>query len=297
MEGHIIYHYLILYISYYRQISELQNQNLDRLEEIAILKAHKKENGKRTKSNQEEIAALKLQNSNLLSRIDQLEKANKFQSDSVATNTKQNTLLPRNCEDLFNMGHTLNGIYLVRNDDDKSNSNTVDVSKILSVHCIFSVKPNPVTRKLGYISMKSTSRGVHFFVQKTQSFKDERGIVPFEVAKLNVGGGMDVRSEVFTAPISGIYFFAFKGMKLFDLRALSIKLRVNGVRIGEAYAPGANGGIMLATHATLKLEKGDKVDMFEEKHVNGDLYDNGHSNTQFIGWLVEEQNVMYYPSN
>jgi len=98
-----------------RLISELQSQNLDRIEDIAILKANKKENEKRTKSNQEEIVTLKLQNSILLSRIDQLEKEkHKIEPDISTVNVKYSTLLPKNCKDLSNMGHTLNGIYLVR---------------------------------------------------------------------------------------------------------------------------------------------------------------------------------------
>lgn len=99
---------------------------------------------------------------------------------------------------------------------------------------------------------------------------------------------MDYKKGIFTAPVGGIYYFAFKGMKTWDSLILSVHLRVNGNEVARAYtytiSYSATGNVNLI--ATLKIKKGDRVDLVKHEGQLADSYT--EYDTQFIGWLLSE---------
>ena len=78
-------------------------------------------------------------------------------------------------------------------------------------------------------------RGIHFYAHKGCKTSDANGIVPFNLVKINLGGGFNSSTAVFTAPKPGLYKFMLNGIKKdFDMASLHIYIRVNDVRKGES---------------------------------------------------------------
>ncbi len=132
--------------------------------------------------------------------------------------------------------------------------------------------------------MKSTS--VHFYVQRQSDF-EENTIIPFEVERLNVGRALELSTGIFTAPVSGIYHFGFSCLKHSKFPYTDILLQLNGVNVGIATSNTEAGRAFstISLHASLKLKKGDRVNLYKE---NGALRDSGSHYTHFLGWLMEE---------
>jgi hypothetical protein len=57
---------------------------------------------------------------------------------------------------------------------------------------------------IGYFDVKTSP--VYFHAQKSKSHTAANTVVPFEILRLNLGGGMST-SGIFTAPKSGKYYF------------------------------------------------------------------------------------------
>ena len=139
--------------------------------------------------------------------------------------------------------------------------------------------------RVGSIDVKSSA--VHFYVGRTNIYTTGSSIIPFQVEHLNVGGGMNLSTGVFTVPVDGVYHFEYSGMKDSSASKLIIQLQVNGTALGRAETnPFASGNYYsLSLTVSLQLKKYDRVNLFNEY---GALYDYGTFHTQFAGWLVEE---------
>lgn len=113
--------------------------------------------------------------------------------------------------------------------------------------------------------------------------------IDFQVERLNEGGAMDSTTGVFTAPITGIYFFSFSAVKgnIWDQGA-EVYLYLNGEVIGTAYgAPGDRSTLSL--QSILELKKGDKIHLV--KGPGDDIYASSEINvrmtTHFTGGLLD----------
>ena len=143
--------------------------------------------------------------------------------------------------------------------------------------------------KLGYIDVKSAS-GVYFYVQAfgNQSIVGRNNILRFDFERLNVGGGMNLKSGVFVAPKTGTYAFQFSILKNgYNLNSLDIFLRLNGTRIGYSAVSVTLMVVPTTMQSTLKLKRGDRIDL--QKGKNGGLSEALHGYCHhFTGWLLEE---------
>jgi len=121
--------------------------------------------------------------------------------------------------------------------------------------------------------------------------------MPFEKVYLNLGGGMNAASGVFTAPKAGIYAFSFVGDGYGSGSGHAgygwVYLQRNGVNVAIGYSliSGAarNTYSAFSIHATMKLDKGDTITI---SHFEGIIFSNGNSHIQFTGSLLEEDLVI-----
>ena len=200
--------------------------------------------------------------------------------------------MPSSCQELRCLGHELNGLYFVKGANKK---------KIESIYCNFDRSASQtdsgidspgsfIESRLGFIDVKTSP--VHFYVQRNRIYSTAYSVIPWELARLNIGNAMDLSSGVFTAPKTGVYHFHFSGHSVLS-NYFQITLQLNGMRMGYAisdsritsnadadaeYHPGS-------LHSRLKLKKGDQIDLW--LHF-GALYDDGNHFSHFTGWLDDE---------
>ncbi len=156
---------------------------------------------------------------------------------------------------------------------------------------LFFKKYSTVTQQLiENVDVKTTN--VHFYVQRKSSFTIPNAVIPFESEVLNVGNGMDRTTGVFTAPLTGTYYFQFSGITNNNLEIL---LQVNGQNIALSaidlsFTNGASFYTGVTLTASVQLKANDRVNLYN--NGEGELYQPGDGvdvpNTHFTGWLVDE---------
>ncbi|XP_046456495.1 uncharacterized protein LOC124203731 [Daphnia pulex] len=206
----------------------------------------------------------------------------------VCTGLVTLTGLPKSCQDLWLIGHTLNGFYSV-----------MGSAKMESVYCDFTKLPDDAgfQKWIGFVDVKSAP--VHFYVQRNSSFYNQYTPIPFELARVNEGNAMNLTSGKFTAPRPGIYFFSFTGVAQLDSSSSYVdfysRLFLNGNVIGSSEVYENNGPVYqdspFILQSTLNLETGDQV-WVTFSYSGGSssyLYDSSYHYTHFTGFLLEEE--------
>jgi len=176
------------------------------------------------------------------------------------------------------MGHTLSGFY-----DVKSSS-----TQISSTYCDFSKASTETGFETRYGLVDVKTAPVHFFVTRTSDWSTSGSTLPFQKEYINLGGGMNLASGVFTAPRAGIYSFSFKGTAS---GYGDVNLKRNGVIVSGGYSnvDATNRIVTFSTDATLKLNVGDQITIY---FVYGSIFSTGASFTHFRGLLLEEELVI-----
>jgi len=185
--------------------------------------------------------------------------------------------MPESCDDLWKIGHTLNGFYDVRGD-----------KEVRSVYCDFTKLPGDpgIETAVGVVDVKSSP--VYFHVQRNETYTLTGTTIPFNIERLNVGGGMNITSGIFTAPKSGIYFFSFVGIKHSSAsRNLNVDLLHNSSLITPTTTwVNADGAFTVSLSSTLSLKSGDQIFL---RLALGQLWDNQYRYTNFNGMMLQEE--------
>ena len=141
--------------------------------------------------------------------------------------------------------------------------------------------------------MKTTTKNIFFYAQRSSPFSQSDSVVPWELERLNEGRAFNLISGIFTAPVPGIYHFTFHGVKDQAMSYLDIILQLNGNTFATAITGITGSFDSLSLSATLRLKANDHVNLFNSRngfvYPTGNLYDVGHHHvTHFSGWLLEE---------
>jgi hypothetical protein len=148
---------------------------------------------------------------------------------------------------------------------------------------------------IGYADVKSAP--VHFYVTRNSDFKTKNTPIPFDLARVNEGNAMDLRSGKFTAPRPGIYFFSFAGVARLSSSSggwFSSNLYLNGNSIGSSHIREDNHDQYspVTLQSTLNLKKGDQVWVqIDYTGSESSLHDSSNHTTHFTGFMLEEEIV------
>ncbi|XP_046632041.1 contactin-associated protein-like 2 isoform X2 [Daphnia pulicaria] len=179
--------------------------------------------------------------------------------------------MPTSCVELWQIGHVLNGLYLIKG-----------ASQVETVYCDFSKASTDAGFEtwIGFADVKSSS--VYFDVQRNTTFSTINSVIPYEITRTNVGNAMNPSTGIFIAPRPGKYFFDYSGIAdvTQGTNAARVDFQLNGARIAQGYSHTTYDAF--AHQSTLELKEGDQIRLFL---VAGAI--NGY-HTTFIGWLVEE---------
>jgi hypothetical protein len=139
---------------------------------------------------------------------------------------------------------------------------------------------------VGVVDVKSSP--VYFHVQRNSTYNINGTTIPFQMERLNVGGGMNITSGIFTAPKSGIYFFSFTALKERPVNTLRIDLYHNSNLIARAEGTNVDGLFTAALSSTLSLKSGDQISLRLE---SGQLFEFSFRHTNFNGILLQEEMI------
>ena len=135
---------------------------------------------------------------------------------------------------------------------------------------------------VGVVDVKSSP--VYFYVQRRSTYLRTGSTIPFEIVRLNVGGGMNINSGIFTAPKSGIYLFSFTALKDRPANTLRVDLYHNLNVITRAEGTGVKGLFTATVSSTLSLKFGDRISL---QLVSGRFLNGGYAD--FNGILLQEE--------
>ena len=184
---------------------------------------------------------------------------------------------PTSCEELRNYPYNQrSGYYLIK---DATNV------KLLAVFCDMDVAVAEMQTTIGYVDVKTSSRGVSFSAYRTTSYSNSYSTIPYDGTDSNVGNGLNKATGVFTAPVKGTYFFSFTARAGSANTQVLLIWNYNGIGGIRGASYGASVGDTMAVHYTKYLSEGDTIDV----HLyGGSLYADGTGHTQFTGFLMDE---------
>ena len=130
---------------------------------------------------------------------------------------------------------------------------------------------------------------VYFHAQRTVNYANASTTLPFEILRLNLGGGMST-SGIFVAPESGKYFFTCSGLSNVNSNVrVEMQVKTDTVdwsRVTQGH--GSGGYQTFSLQATLELAKGNQIRLLLGE---GAAHDTQFRYTNFVGQLIEEEIV------
>ncbi|XP_046646121.1 uncharacterized protein LOC124336383 [Daphnia pulicaria] len=254
------------------------------------------DNFKNEESYKNEVVNLELKVDRLEAKVEQQESQIASLISKETEMEKQRNLgkakiegMPKSCEDLWKIGHTLNGISAVKGN-----------KSIEIVYCDFTKQPNEdgFQKWIGYADIKSAP--VHFYVQRNHSFTSTKTPISYHLARVNEGHAMNLQSGKFTAPRPGTYFFSFTGLASYPssegTNYVDVTFNLNGDAVGKAWVHEADVTYYddnpMSLQLTLNLKQNDEIWLeIGSKSERAMLFDDRRHFTHFTGFLLDEEIV------
>ncbi|EFX87243.1 hypothetical protein DAPPUDRAFT_97326 [Daphnia pulex] len=193
--------------------------------------------------------------------------------------------MPSSCTDLWRTGHTLSGLYSV-----------LGTAMVESVYCDFAKLPSDSGFQtwIGFEDVKSSP--TYFYVQISNSpFNVSSVPIPFDTARLNVGGAMNLQTGKFTAPRTGKYFFSASGLGTISPSSTrfygDILIMLNGIAIGGSASDdtaNTNQYETFTLQSTLNLQAGDQI-WWQIGYLTPGFKIRAENFNHFTGFLLEEE--------
>ncbi len=199
---------------------------------------------------------------------------------------------PTNCSDLFILGYTLNGFYLV-----KSNDTTNIEIKLDTIYCAFkqpgaTFDPSLVEKRI--ISRRDTNKIVFQVERSTDLEAESMKSLIFDVTNLNTEKAFNVETGTYTIPKSGLYLFVFRGLVIFPQQNSKIEKQMwvyitkNGTNIGSEEIVTKNQSYYAELDKLVKGNRGDMISVAAFFYIRQRGVKFSSSSTSFAGYLLEE---------
>ncbi|XP_059351520.1 C1q-related factor-like isoform X2 [Daphnia carinata] len=223
-----------------------------------------------------------------IARLNQMRKSKDFNRANEIMDQPSNKAIaqmPTSCADLIEIGHTLNGLYSV-----------MGSKSVESVYCDFTITPSDPGFEtwIGHVDVKSSP--TYFFVRRGEYFNGTRTPILFDIETLNEGAAYDKTTGIFTAPVTGTYFFTLSGSAAFPTtyyqsrHFFHIGLFKNEEVMAYAFPDEADVYYQyeaFSLQSTLELVKGDNISIqIVSMSVGVSLVTGLY--TQFNGFLLKE---------
>ncbi|EFX78423.1 hypothetical protein DAPPUDRAFT_320383 [Daphnia pulex] len=147
---------------------------------------------------------------------------------------------------------------------------------------------------IGFEDVKSSP--TYFYVQIFNLSFDQPNVpIPFDTARLKVGGSMNLQTGIFTVPRKGKYFFSASGIGFILASSarfwVDIHIMRNGNRIGSS-SPDDTANFrqweQFSLQSTLNLQPGDQI-WWEIGYMNAGFKISHNGFNHFTGFLLEEE--------
>jgi hypothetical protein len=199
--------------------------------------------------------------------------SNRIFADVAATANEASLFeVTESCATLRQAGHFATGYYLTS----APGSNHIDVT-----YCNMKMEVDEDGFQIDTLTRLPKTM-VAFDAYRVTSFTAFREVIPYEAFEMQIGGGMDLLTGVFTAPVAGIYTFTGTWSD-YDTEIYSwLWIRKNGREIAAAYSSETDWNSFGMT-VMVSLAEGDTVDTYL---YSGYVMSYEPAYTRFSGHLI-----------
>jgi hypothetical protein len=176
------------------------------------------------------------------------------------------------CQSLQKAGHTTSGYYL---------TSTPAIDHIDVTYCDMTVDVGEDGFQTDTLARLPKTM-IAFDAYRTSEYTTARTVIPYDAFEMQVGGGMNLATGVFTAPIVGVYQFTGTWRDWYTSDNANVKIRKNGAVIARTYSHTADDNSFGMT-VLLSLAKGDTVESYLE---DGRVYSSSDRLVHFTGHLI-----------
>jgi len=143
-------------------------------------------------------------------------------------------------------------------------------------------------------NLMSQPLSIYFDAFRTEDY-DVGGeeYLTFSGTKTNLGGGMDAKSGVFTAPLAGAYMFTIH-ICTHDMKKGLLSLRCNGNELASFYDQNHDSNhknSMVGQSVVADLAQGDKIQVYMYTHT-GIMDKRSNWLTHFVGMFIRPKDFM-----